>query len=133
MLLLSYFQILIIHFLVSTLLMSALIVIDIQNDYFEGGAFPLWNTDETLQNILKAVEKAQEKNMKIILVQHVAAGPSIFFNKDTKGAEIHSSLNNLKNADVVIKEFSDSFYKTNLEEILAKNNVKNLLVCGMMT
>ena len=113
--------------------MSALIVIDIQNDYFEGGAFPLWNTDETLQNILKAVEKAQEKNMKIILVQHVAAGPSIFFNKDTKGAEIHSSLNNLKNANVVIKEFSDSFYKTNLDEILNKNNIENLLVCGMMT
>lgn len=39
---------------------KALLVIDLQNDYFEGGKFPLWNTDTTLSNILKAIEKANE-------------------------------------------------------------------------
>ena len=32
---------------------KALLVIDLQNDYFPGGAFPLWNTDQTLENVLK--------------------------------------------------------------------------------
>ena len=37
----------------------ALIVIDLQNDYFPGGLFPLWNTEETLRNILAAIGKAR--------------------------------------------------------------------------
>jgi len=30
---------------------QSLLVIDLQNDYFPGGAYPLWNTDATLHNI----------------------------------------------------------------------------------
>ena len=50
----------------------ALIVIDLQNDYFPGGAFPLWNAEGTLANVVKAVRKAGEAGMPVILVQHVA-------------------------------------------------------------
>ena len=37
----------------------ALLVIDVQNDYFEGGKFPLWNTTETLLRIVAAIERAK--------------------------------------------------------------------------
>ena len=50
----------------------ALIVIDLQNDYFPNGKFPLWNTDDVLTNIEFAIESAKSKNIPVILVQHIA-------------------------------------------------------------
>ena len=50
----------------------ALIVIDLQNDYFPGGLFPLWNTEETLRNVVAAIGKARALGIPVIHVQHVA-------------------------------------------------------------
>ncbi|MDF2540749.1 MAG: isochorismatase [Herbinix sp.] len=113
---------------------KALVVIDIQNDYFAGGKFPLWNTETTLDNIEKAIEKANASNVPVILIQHVSEFNSPFFNKDTEGIEIHPRiLHAAPNAKKVIKTNADSFYKTNLEEVLSERGVEEILVCGMMT
>lgn len=57
-----------------------------------------------------------------------------FFNEGTPGAEIHPRiLAAAPNAPIVVKEYADSFEKTNLEETLSKLGVTELLVCGMMT
>ena len=50
----------------------ALIVIDLQNDYFPRGLFPLWNTEETLHNIVAAVGKARAHGIAVIDVQQIA-------------------------------------------------------------
>ena len=47
--------------LLSSTMTKALLVIDLQNDYFPGGKFPLWNTDAVLQNIEQAIERAKAK------------------------------------------------------------------------
>jgi nicotinamidase-related amidase len=57
---------------------KALIVIDIQNDYFSNGKFPLWNTENTLNNVEKAIEKANANDIPVILVQHIADSSSPF-------------------------------------------------------
>ncbi len=51
---------------------SALIIIDIQNDYFPNGLYPQWQADFVLDNTLQAVDIAQRHQMPIILVQHIA-------------------------------------------------------------
>eukprot|EP01100_Stratorugosa_tubuloviscum_P012179 TRINITY_DN564_c1_g1_i1.p1 TRINITY_DN564_c1_g1~~TRINITY_DN564_c1_g1_i1.p1 ORF type:complete len:175 (+),score=82.07 TRINITY_DN564_c1_g1_i1:22-546(+) len=116
---------------------KALILIDVQNDYFEGGKFALWNTNTILENILKAIEKAKKENIIVIIVQHIAnssLGTAPFFNKDTKGAENHEQLiAAVPDAPIVIKEYADSFHQTNLESILSQNSINELLICGMMT
>ncbi len=116
---------------------KALLVIDLQNDYFPGGKFPLWNADATLQNIESAIEKANAQKTPVILVQHVAkSGGRIapFFNEGTSGADLHPRIRAAApNALIVVKEFADSFVKTSLEATLAKLGVTELLVCGMMT
>ena len=116
---------------------KALIVIDLQNDYFPGGNYPLWNPETTLLNIETAIEKANRQHIPVILVQHIAnsaAGISPFFNKGTTGVKIHARiLKAAPNAKVVVKQFADSFEQTNLEATLTALNVDELMICGMMT
>jgi nicotinamidase-related amidase len=113
----------------------ALVVIDLQNDYFPGGAFPLWNPEQTLANTLAAMELAQTAGVPVILVQHIAQGAGgPFFNPDTTGVEIHRQvLNAAQGARIVVKRNADAFLGTELEETLAGLGVHQLLVCGMMT
>ncbi len=114
---------------------KALLVIDLQNDYFPGGKFSLWNTDVVLQNIERAIEKANSVGVPVIHVQHIARqGLAPFFNEGTPGADIHPRvLAAAPKAPIVLKEFADGFEKTTLEETLSKLGVTELLVCGMMT
>lgn len=116
---------------------KALLVIDLQNDYFPGGAFPLWNTEATLANIESAIGRARAKGIPVIHIQHVAnaaKGISPFFNAGTHGVEIHPRvLAAAPDAPVVVKEYADSFHGTTLEATLKGLGVRELLVCGMMT
>jgi nicotinamidase-related amidase len=115
----------------------ALIVIDVQNDYFSCGAYPLWNTEETLVNIEAAIALATAQGAAVILVQHLAPsrpGAAPFFTAGTPGAELHPRLRAAApDAPVVIKEYADSFVNTTLEEVLAHFGTEELLICGMMT
>ena len=113
---------------------KALLVIDLQNDYFPNGKFPLWNTEKTLENIVKAIEKANMEGIPVINIQHITDQNGAFFNEGTEGAAIHPEvLKVAPNTKVVIKKHADAFYKTNLEETLSELGIEELLVCGMMT
>ncbi len=116
---------------------KALLVIDLQNDYFPGGKFALWNTEATLHNIEQAIAKANAQQIPVIHIQHIAdskQGIAPFFNEGTEGAAIHPRiLTAAPDGVVVVKTFADSFVATTLESVLAERGVTELLVCGMMT
>ncbi|MBO9097065.1 MULTISPECIES: cysteine hydrolase family protein [unclassified Rhizobium] len=109
-----------------------LLVIDIQNDYFSGGALPLWQADETESNILSAIAKARAAGDKVVLVQHISAASAGLFAKDGAGAAIRDNvLKAADNAPVVIKSSADAFQDTDLAGHL--DGTDELLICGMMT
>jgi nicotinamidase-related amidase len=116
---------------------AALIVIDLQNDYFPGGAFALANTDATLLAIERAIAAAQAQGSPVVFLQHVAdpqQGIAPFFNANTPGVEIHPRIRAAApNAPVLIKHFADSFEGTTLHETLQNEGVDELILCGMMT
>lgn len=114
---------------------QALIVIDIQNDYFPNGKYPLWNSDATLNNILQAIETAQHNAMEVIVVQHIAQGEHApFFVANSEGVELHSRLLAVSPDSVIItKHSADSFWQTDLDAVLTQFEVQNVFVAGMMT
>ena len=116
---------------------TALIVIDIQNDYLPSGLFPLWEAEEVLARSESAITQAQSQGIPVVLVQHVAnpqAGAAPFFNAGTDGVNIHPRiLAAAPSAPIVVKHYADSFLHTTLTETLNTLGSEKLLLCGMMT
>lgn len=113
---------------------KALIIIDIQNDYFEGGAMELQNPIEASENAKKVLEKFRKDNETIIHVQHLAAAPEIgFFLPETKGAEIHENVAPKEGEKLILKYTPNAFVGTGLLEYLKSNDINELVFTGMMT
>lgn len=118
---------------------QALVIIDIQNDYFQSkaGGFPLHASDEMLAQVLKVIYRAKQAGVPCVLVQHIAdttAGPAPFFNPGTSGVELHEQIMRaLPQAPIVVKAFADAFHETNLDATLQDLGARELVLCGMMT
>jgi nicotinamidase-related amidase len=113
---------------------TALLIIDIQNDYFPGGAMELEGADAAGARAGAALEKFRKNGNPVIHVRHLSVRPgSTFFLPGTKGAEIHPSVLPREVETVIEKNFPNSFRGTKLEQTLKDSGVKNLVVAGMMT
>ena len=113
---------------------TALLIIDIQNDYFPGGAMELEGADAAGAKAGAALEKFRKNGNPVIHVRHLSVRPgSTFFLPGTKGAEIHASVSPRDVETVIEKNFPNSFRGTKLEQTLKESGVKNLVIAGMMT
>jgi nicotinamidase-related amidase len=113
---------------------KALVIIDIQNDYFENGRIPLVGSVEASLNARKILDKFRSEGLPVIHIQHIAERPaSTFFVPQTKGSDIHENVKPVTNEKVIIKHYPNSFRETELLEYLKNNNITDLVICGMMT
>lgn len=113
---------------------KALVIIDIQNDYFEGGKFPLVGSEQAVGEAKKVLEYFRKENLPIIHIQHISDYPgATFFIPETEGVEIHKELTPLDGELVLQKQFPNSFIGTGLEESLKEKGITELVICGMMT
>ena len=113
---------------------TALLVIDIQNDYFPGGAMELEGADAAGANAARALGQYRAKGVPIIHVKHLSVRPgATFFLPNTRGAEIHAAVKPQGDESVIEKNFPNSFRNTALQAELEKRGIKNLVVAGMMT
>ena len=113
---------------------SALLVIDIQNDYFPGGAMELEGADAAGAKAGSAITRFRKEGKPVIHVRHLSVRPgSTFFLPGTRGAEIHPAVAPQGGETVVEKNFPNSFRGTPLEQHLKELGVKNLVVAGMLT
>ena len=113
---------------------TALLIIDIQNDYFPGGAFELEGSEAAGKNARAALEFFRERGLPVVHVRHESVRPgSTFFLPGTPGAEIHPLVAPVPGEPVVLKHFPNSFRETELQATLQGLGVQRLVVAGSMT
>jgi nicotinamidase-related amidase len=94
---------------------TALLIIDIQNDYFEGGTNTLNGSESASLNARRILDKFRNEGLPVVHIQHIAISPTAtFFLHGTQGAEIHKNVQPLEVEKVIIKHFPNSFRKTEL-------------------
>lgn len=114
--------------------MKALLIIDIQNDYFKGGSCELVNPQIASSNAKKLLENFRKKDLLIFHIQHISTKQNAtFFLPNTNGVLIHEDVKPLENEIIISKNYPNSFLKTSLLEELKKQDIKELIICGMMT
>jgi len=113
---------------------TALLIIDIQNDYFEGGTNTLSRSENASINARRILDKFRDEGLPIIHIQHIAiSSTATFFLPGTLGAEIYSKVKPLENEKIIVKHFPNSFRNTELLSYLQSINITDLVICGMMT
>lgn len=113
---------------------QALLLIDIQNDYFPGGAMELVGSPQAGIQAGKLLAAFRRKPLPVIHVQHISARPgATFFLPDTPGVRIHDSVAPLAGEMVFRKNFPNSFRETPLLEHLRTHEITGLVIAGMMT
>jgi nicotinamidase-related amidase len=113
---------------------KALLIIDIQNDYFNGGSHTLVNALDAGENAGYILNEVRKKNIPVIHIQHIATNPGAdFFLPDTEEAKIHACVNPKDGEKVITKHYPNSFRETELLKHLQENGITDLVICGMMT
>ena len=112
---------------------TALVIIDIQNDYFPQGKCELFLAEQALTVTKTLLEYFRTKKFPVFYVQHISPEDSAFFLSNTIGAQIHKDIEPLSSENVIVKHVPNSFHETTLHEKLASLSIKNLIMCGMMT
>jgi nicotinamidase-related amidase len=113
---------------------KALIIIDIQNDYFENGKMPLIGPVEASLNAKLILEQFRKEKQQVFHIQHISVRPnSTFLLPVTKGQEIHENVRPIEGEKVIVKHFPNGFRETELLEDLKSKKITDLVICGMMT
>ncbi len=123
---------------------TELLIVDIQNDFYPGGALGVQNGDK----IIPTINKLMEKFDLVISSQDWHPKDSVHFKKwpihcvaGTTGAEFHPNLNS-KKINLKLKKGTDNkddcysaFEATNISfaEYLKKKRITTLYICGLTT
>lgn len=116
---------------------TALIIVDLQNDYFstfKEAKWPLSKTEDASYNALKILNKSREKNLKIIHVRHEFKGSEApFFQENSEGSKIHHTLKPKSDEIQILKHNVNAFKDTQLKDALENSNITNVIIVGAMS
>ena len=113
---------------------DALVIIDMQNDYFSGGNMELSGIEMAAENAKKLLMFYRKRADPVYHIQHFSNYKgAAFFVPDTTGVEINASVNPLESEKIIEKHFPNSFRETNLLEELQSANINYLTICGAMS
>ena len=113
---------------------NALIVIDVQNDYFAGGAWPQFQAAETAARIAGCVRAADAAGWTVVAVRHVNAADAPMLAAGSAGAAFYPAIALLLVGRATLdKRAADAFWQTDLAQVLAAAGVSDIYLCGMMT
>jgi nicotinamidase-related amidase len=112
----------------------ALLIIDIQRDYFPGGAYPLVAPEAAASAARQLLERFRDNGAPVVHLRHVWDAPeATFMRPGTDGIEIHPLVEPEDRETVIEKEMPNGFVGTGLEDRLRMDGIEELVVAGMMS
>ena len=113
----------------------ALIVIDVQQEYFGDGGLPIEYppVDVTLPNIGRAMDAAREAGVPVVVVQHSAPADSPLFAKGSPQWQLHPTVGERPRDHYIEKTWPSVYTGTDFAQWLAANEIDTLTVIGYMT
>lgn len=113
---------------------TALLLLEIQNDYFPNGRIPLDKSIEATEKAQTVLQAYREKKLPVIHVQHISTQPNAtYLLPCTRGADFYVAVQPIKGETIIKKHYPNSFKDTSLLNYLIKNQINHLIICGMMT
>ena len=108
--------------------MDALLIIDVQKALITGA----FRERETLNAIVTATKRIRSRDGLVVYIQHCHASYDPM-KKGSEGWDLHDALDVQSEDEKVEKTASDSFYKTNLDELLRSRGVDHVYISGLQT
>ncbi|MEO1380005.1 MAG: cysteine hydrolase family protein [Pseudomonadota bacterium] len=113
---------------------KALILIDIQKDYFPGGKWELHGIEQSSDNASRILERARQDGDLVVHVHHefqIESPP--FFEPGSDGAAFHPKVEPKEGEIKVLKHNVNAFRETNLKALLDENNITDVTIVGDMS
>jgi nicotinamidase-related amidase len=111
----------------------ALLVIDVQREYFEG-AFPIRHPVGHLDTILEVMDAAKKANIPTVVVRHHQPDPeSPVFRHGSDMWQLHSEVESRPRDILIDKQLPGSFTNTPLDDFLKEKRVDTVCITGYMT
>lgn len=113
---------------------TALILVDIQNDYFAGGRWPVDKMSEVSANAARLLDHARRNGQVIVHIRHeIPSDTAPFFTPGSTGAETHASVAPVEGEPVILKHRPNSFHDTSLRQDFEDQGVTDVVICGAMS
>jgi nicotinamidase-related amidase len=112
----------------------ALLVIDVQNEYFSGNLkieYP--DVQHSLANICAAMDAAHSAGIPVVVVQHLAAAGAPVFARGSTGAALHPAVDGRPRDHLLEKSMASALAGTDLGGWLRAREINTLTVVGYMT
>lgn len=109
---------------------SAILIIDLQVGLFDKPGKP-YDYDNVISKINMVTATARKNDIPVIVIQHETQEETLQYK--SPGWKVVNDLDVGAKDYVVRKTTPNSFLKTNLTELLEKEGIKELIVCGYAT
>ena len=111
----------------------ALLVIDVQNEYFNG-ALPITHPVGHLDRILEMMDSAARAGVPTAVIRHHQADPqSPIFCKGSDQWQLHPEVEQRPRDILIDKQLPGSFTKTELDDWLKRVGADTVTIAGYMT
>lgn len=110
----------------------AILVVDLQNEYFPTGNFPLKGIEAASANAARVMAAARAKGELLVNIRHEMPGGPLFV-PGSEGAKINVTVQPKGDEPVITKNFPNSFRDTGLKELLTKQGIEEVVVVGAMS
>lgn len=112
----------------------AVMVVDLQNEYFPAGKLPLVGIGKAAANAARLMGAARSHGDMVVHIRHEAPTAEIpFFVPGSHGVDINPLVEPIEGEPVIVKHYPNAFRETNLKQILDAIGVEEIVIVGAMS